>query len=1091
MSPSFRPQPFESLLRWMLAELERKGSIFGIPRERFFRPRAEAPYGQSVFGTFLLTPVGPAAGPHTQLAPNIVCAWLCGARIIELKTVQILDELEIPRPCIDMVDEGYNVEWSQELRLEDSAAEYIKAWALIHVLHRVLGFEGPVGTVFNMSVGYNLEGIQSPRVVRFMERLTDASEEIEEIRTCLQRAFPQLGDVEIPPQVCNSVTLSTMHGCPPEEVERIGRYLLEQRGLHTLIKLNPTLLGRDRVLEILHDRLGFREIVVPEDAFLHDLQYPQAVECIRRLQAVAEERGLSFGIKLSNTLPVCNHRQVLPGEAIYLSGRPLYPIALELFRRLAHEFSGRLLVSFSAGVDAWNVATVLACGARWVTAVTDLLKPGGYMRLGEFLEAIDAEMVRRGAHSLEDLSRNASVELEEAAGRALEEPRYHKAYHPCGLPKVDSPLGRFDCIAAPCVAACPIGQDVPGYAARIAKGDANGALQTVLAHNPLPRVTGLACPHPCESRCTRNAYEEPVAIRALKRFAAERGAVVLRPGPRSDRRVTVVGAGPSGLAAAYFLAYNGVQVTVLEALEQPGGMPAVAPAFRLPAEAVMADIARIVDLGVEIRCGARVEGPPERLLEAGYDAVYLACGLPHDARLGIPGEDGAGVYGAIDWLRRVRRGERPVSGQVVVIGGGNTAVDAARCAQRLVGRPATVLYRRTRAEMPADPEEVSELLEEGNQLVELVSPLEIVLRDGRCVAVRCVRNRLGPPGPDGRPRPEPIPGSEFELEADTVLVAVGQRPDPALLRESRIAVDRAGLIVVDRRTGETTVAGVYAGGDIVRGPATIVQACADGRRAAEAVCGRLGVPFRVPEQASCRLDDEAWLRVGQMRARKERRQQPEQVPVSERTAGATVELCFPEEMARREASRCLQCASVCDRCVDVCPNRANLAYPTVPFRRRLPVLRFREGELVLAGEEEVAIDQERQILHLADWCNECGNCATFCVHQGRPYEEKPRLFLHEASFLQESDNAFFVSGNAIRGRMQGREAVLAMETDGYLFDDGRIRARFAADGALREVVPLAPWDGDLSLRPALEMWVVLRGVRESLPFLAAAVAEAG
>jgi putative selenate reductase len=1083
--PAFRPRPFEDLLRWVLGELEHNGSIFGIPREHFFRPRVDAPYATRVFGREVLTPVGPAAGPHTQLAPNIVCAWLCGARVIELKTVQILDRLEIPRPCIDMADEGYNVEWSQELSLQASATEYIKAWALIHILHRLLGYEGhaPVGTLFNMSVGYDLAGIQSGPVTRFMERLTDATAELDEIREVLKHAFPQFADVDIPAQICNSVTLSTMHGCPPDEIERIGRYLLEKRGLHTLIKLNPTLLGREEVLDILHG-LGFREIPVPEEPFRQDLQYPEAVECIRRLQSVAAPRGLSFGVKLSNTLAVANHRGVLPGETIYLSGRPLYPIALELFRRLARDFSGGLLVSFSAGIDARNVATVLSCGARWVTVVTDLLKPGGYTRLGQYLEAIEAEMDRRGARTLDEFARDTLAQLEEAAVQARVDPRYRKDDHPCGLPKVDSPLERFDCIAAPCVAHCPLGQDVPRYAARIASGDADGALQAVLAHNPLPRITGLACPHPCERRCTRNVYEEPVAIRALKRFAAERGRVGIPPAARVGRRVAIVGGGPSGLAAAFFLACSGVEVTVFEAGEQAGGLPAIAPAFRVPREAVQADVARIAELGVEIRCGYPVAGPPERLLEEGYDAAYLACGLPRDARLGIPGEDGPGVYGALEWLRRVGRGERPVTGgQVLVIGGGNSAIDVARTARRLTGHPATVVYRRTQSEMPADPEEVAALLEEGNRLVELASPVQVLHHEGRCVALVCLRNRLGAPGPDGRPRPEALPGSEFELPADTVVLAVGQRPDPTLFQGSRMALRADGRVAVDPETGETSIPGVFAGGDIVRGPATIVEACADGRRAAEAICRRLGIPLRAPVPLPAALDRAALQRVGRMRARKESRREPGQLPLSAREGFAVVETVLDPQTAQEEASRCLQCSSRCDRCVDVCPNRANLAYRITPLRRRLPVLRCQEGQLVVAGWEEVAIVQERQILHLADWCNECGNCATFCVHVGHPYREKPRLFLEEAAFLREKDNALWLAGDLIRRREQGREMALWLDAGGFRFDDGRVRLRFSFEGELHESVLRAPFTGEISLRPALEMWLVLQGVRESFPFL--------
>ncbi len=315
MSDKMNPLPFAVLLRWILTELEQNQSIFGLPRALFHTPRRDSPYALALYGQHLATPIGPAAGPHTQLAQNIVCAWLCGGRFIELKTVQIMDELEIPRPCIDLADEGYNVEWSQELKLEQSASEYVKAWALIHVLRRLLGWEDvPLGTIFNMSVGYNLEGIQHPRMTRFMDTLADASEELAAIQEALGTQFPQFANLPIPAQVTNNVTLSTMHGCPPDEIERIARYLLEERGLHTTVKLNPTLLGKDEVRRILHDELGFTEITIPDRVFEHDLQYGRAVELIRSLKQVAAARGLVFGVKLSNTLAMANHRGVLPGD---------------------------------------------------------------------------------------------------------------------------------------------------------------------------------------------------------------------------------------------------------------------------------------------------------------------------------------------------------------------------------------------------------------------------------------------------------------------------------------------------------------------------------------------------------------------------------------------------------------------------------------------------------------------------------------------------------------------------------------------------------------------------------------------------------
>ncbi|MEA3376082.1 MAG: putative selenate reductase subunit YgfK, partial [Chloroflexota bacterium] len=423
MSELIRAQPFETLLRWSLAELERNESLFGIHRSLFYAPKADSPYATEMFGDTLATPIGPGAGPHTQLTQNILAAWLSGGRFIELKTVQIMDELEIPRPCIDMADEGYNVEWSQELKLEQSAWEYIKAWVLIHVLRRVLGYEGrvPFGTIFNMSVGYDLEGIQSAPMTRFMERMEDASEEIAELQDVLKAKFPRFSDMEIPSRIVNSVTLSTMHGCPPDEIEAISQYLMEERGLHTFVKLNPTLLGKERVMGILGDHLGFTEIEIPDQVFEHDLQYDQALALIESLTRVATERDLTFGVKLSNTLAVANHRDVLPGDEMYMSGRALYPITMTLFQELTEAFEedeGRgLHVSYSAGADALNVSTILSCGALPVTAVSDLLKPGGYSRFLQYLENLEEEMRERGADSLEELARDRLATVEEEAAR--------------------------------------------------------------------------------------------------------------------------------------------------------------------------------------------------------------------------------------------------------------------------------------------------------------------------------------------------------------------------------------------------------------------------------------------------------------------------------------------------------------------------------------------------------------------------------------------------------------------------------------------------------------------------------------------------
>jgi len=912
-----------------------------------------------------------------------VCAWLSGARFIELKTVQVMDELEIPRPCIDMEDEGYNVEWSQELKLDQSAAEYIKAWVLIHVLRRLLGLEDkvPFGTVFNMSVGYNLEGIQSRPMTQFMDRLKDASSEIANIQEILQEHFPQFADIEIPTSITNNATLSTMHGCPPDEIERIASYLLEERGLHTTIKLNPTLLGKEAVLRILHDDLGFREIQIPDEVFEHDLGYDRAVELIKSLKNIAAQKGLTFGVKLSNTLAMVNHKSALPGEAMYMSGRALYPITINLFHKLAQQFDGELNVSYSAGADALNVTTLLAAGARPVTVVSDLLKPGGYSRLLQYLEDLEAEMQTRGATSLEVLSSEKLVCLEHAAASALTDPRYKKDHHPHGLPKVESGLDLFDCIAAPCVEQCAVCQDVPEYAWMIAQGTYNDALAVILSRNPLPEVTGYVCTHLCQIRCTRNNTDEPVAIRALKRFAVENGQVALPAVEKTEYKVAIIGSGPSGLATAYFLALSGVHATVYEAKDAAGGMLTIAPEFRLPRAVVERDVARITAMGVKIELSHPITTPPEELLKAGFDAVYVACGFQKDAQLDIEGEDGDGVFGALVFLEQVARGEKPDLGsKVLVIGGGNTAMDAARTVQRLTGNPVTVLYRRTRAEMPAEEEELVDLLEEGNVLKELVSPKRVIRKDGRVVGLECVRNRLGESEANGRREPLPKKESEFMMQADSIIVAIGQQPDVSFLDGSTVSLDTRGSIA-------------------------------------------------------------------------------------------------------EEASRCLQCSTLCDKCVEVCPNRANYTYFISPIRFILPKLACENDELVIAGEDVFEVKQSRQIIHVDDFCNECGNCATFCVHEGKPYLEKPRLFLSEATFRSEENNAFFIKGSTIRRREDGRESRLAVEGGIVAFEDDQISLTMSPEFVIQEMSLKKAFSGQRSLRDAAEMAVVLDGAKTGLSFL--------
>jgi putative selenate reductase len=536
------------------------------------------------------------------------------------------------------------------------------------------------------------------------------------------------------------------------------------------------------------------------------------------------------------------------------------------------------------------------------------------------------------------------------------------------------------------------------------------------------------------------------------------------------------------------LALNGIHPTIFEAREMPGGMLAIAPHFRLPPEVVQADIERITGLGAELKLGQRVTRPPEELLGDGFDAVYLACGFQQDASLGIEGIEGEGVYTAIRFLEMVARGEKPDLGsRVLVIGGGNTAMDAARTAQRLTGQPSTVVYRRSQAEMPAEEEELRDLFDEGNELIELASPSRVILEEGRVVALECVRNELGEPGPDGRRRPEPIEGSEFQIEADSIFLAIGQRPDIAFLDGSGITFRRDGSIVTDADTGQAR-AGVYAGGDVARGPAIIIEACADGRRAAEAICKQFGIEFEPPRAQLPELSEEEIVGVKRARAEKCAPQEPALLPVEQRAGFALVELTLSEEAARAEAARCLQCSALCDKCVEVCPNRANYAYRVEPVRWTLPVLSCQNGELIVSGKERFEVRQAHQIVHVDDLCNECGNCATFCVHQGKPYTDKPRIFLDRGTFLEEDENAFYVENSAVFRRDGGEETQVTLQDGGMVLDSPQVRLNLSIDSGtgewkIKQRMLKASFEGTVSLRREAEMAILLNGVLSSLAFL--------
>ena len=891
MSELMIPIPFKELMNWIMTEYRQEGSVFGVHRPYVAGEKSLPIFG----GEKIETPFGPAAGPNTQLAQNIIAGYFAGARFFELKTVQKVDGADlaacISRPCILAEDECYNCEWSTELYVQQAYEEYVKAWCACHILSRICGLGQPDGFVFNMSVGYDLEGIKGPKIDKYLNEMMDASGTpiFQECIKVLREMFPGEEDLiaAIPARISNSVTVSTLHGCPPDEIERIASYLITEKGLHTFVKCNPTLLGYQSARDIL-DGMGYDYIAFGEKHFNEDLQYADAIPMFRRLLALAGERGLEFGLKLSNTFPVDVKQGELPSEEMYMAGKSLFPLTIEMARRVSKEFDGRLRLSYSGGADFFNIDKLFQCGIWPITMATTELKPGGYQRftqIGEKLEAL-------AFHPFTQVD----VNKVEALALAIREDKYHvKAVKPLPRRKLYSKVPLVDCFTAPCKGGCPIGQDIPEYIELCRQGDYASALKVILEKNPLPFITGTICAHHCMDKCTRTFYDRSVQIRDTKLVAAERGydkvmADLRTPAPVCDgKKVAVIGGGPTGMAAAYFCARAGVPTTLFEREAALGGVVRyVIPDFRISDEAIERDAALMRKMGVEVLLSTPAPSV-EELKRQGYTHILFAVGAWKPGRLDIPGN----VKPVIAWMREVKAGKREALGHVAVVGGGNTAMDAARLALRAGAESSTLVYRRTKKYMPADAEELELAMADGVKFLELVSPVE--QKDGKLL---CRKMKLGEPDASGRRSPVDT-GETVELPCDTVISAVGERVDDDELAAYGIHVGEKG-----RPSFATNLPGVYTAGDVFRGPATVVEGIADAAAFAEEVVGHAH-EAAIPEKA---------------------------IPSRESCIAKKGVLC---ESAKREGDRCLVCNTVCQVCADVCPNRANVVVALPDGRRQI------------------------------------------------------------------------------------------------------------------------------------------------------------
>ena len=962
MSELMTPIPFRELMTWITTEYRRDGAVFGV-----HKPYKAGVKKLPIFGEAIETPFGPAAGPNTQLAQNIIAGYFAGARFFELKTVQKMDGADlaacINRPCILAEDECYNCEWSTELYVQQAFEEYVKAWCALKIMSKVYGLGDPNGFVFNVSVGYDLAGIQGEKIDTFLNGMVDASKTpiFQECIAVLKEFFPGESDYidTITPHVSGSVTVSTLHGCPPDEIERIASYLLEKKHLHTFVKCNPTILGYETARSIL-DSMGYDYIAFDDHHFKEDLQYSDAVPMFHRLQALADKEGLEFGLKLSNTFPVDVKAGELPSQEMYMAGKSLFPLTTTMAAMMAKEFGGKLRLSYAGGADAFNIDKLFACGIWPITMATTELKPGGYQRftqIGDKLDALDFKPFT-----------GVDVGGIEALSLAARSDKYHvKAIKPLPRRKLYEKVPLLDCFTAPCKGGCPIHQDIPEYIELCRKGAYASALRLITEKNPLPFITGTICAHNCMTKCMRNYYDEPVNIRATKLVAAEKGydaymAKITPPAPVTDgRKVAVIGGGPTGMSAAYFVGRAGIPVTLFEKADRLGGVVRqVIPAFRISDEAIDKDVALMEKMGVEVKLNT--EAPSvEELKAQGYTHIFFAVGAWKAGRLDIPGN----VVPVIGWLKDMKAGKDVSLGHVAVVGGGNTAMDAARAALRAGAKSSTLVYRRTKKYMPADAEELEMAIADGVEFLELVAPVE--QKDGRLV---CEKMKLGDPDEKGRRKPVPT-GEMVEIPCDTVVSAVGEKVESEVFTRNGITVDEKGIPAF-----KTNVEGVYAGGDAMRGPATVVEGIADAQYFANAVIGEAH-KFAIPAKA---------------------------VATREEAVAKKGVLC---ESAKCEGDRCLTCNVVCQVCADVCPNRANVVI-------ELP-------------------DGRQQILHVDRMCNECGNCAVFCPYDSAPYRDKFTLFLTREGFDESVNNQGFLplGGKKVLVRLDGKvfEADLDSKND--------------------------------------------------------------
>jgi putative selenate reductase len=619
------------------------------------------------------------------------------------------------------------------------------------------------------------------------------------------------------------------------------------------------------------------------------------------------------------------------------------------------------------------------------------------------------------------------INLNIYAEEVLENKAYYKNSFPHNNIKTSRVLTKYDCVHAPCTETCAVSQDVSEYMRHTANGDFGNALNVILKDNPLPNITGNVCDHLCETKCTRMNYDNTLLIRGIKRFNSENDIVELSSAikPNNGLSVAIIGAGPSGLSSAYFLALEGFNVNLYEAKSFAGGMASDSiPFFRLTDEQIKKDVDLIKSLGVTFHFNKKVDSNLFNELKTENDFIHIAVGAKNSKALGIKGENNDKVINQLLFLSKVRRNEKIELGKsVAIIGGGNSAIDAARTANRLVGidGKVTVVYRRTKNEMPADKEEVTALLSEGIELLELTAPQSIELSD-EVLKFNLTKMELGKPDSSGRKRPIEIPNSQFTLMFDSIIPAIGQEVELDFIEGSKLSLNNETL--------ESQFSNIFAGGDAIRGADSLINAIGDGKKIAEQIINRANITSTNTKKSEREID------LSEFQHKQATRIFGKPMPEISLEKRDNFELVHPSlnpEEAIAEATRCLQCDDVCNICIGVCPNFANISFQTESENIPIYKIENRNGEFNPFVDDKFIVEPNPQIFNIGDFCNECGNCNTFCPTNDAPYLTKPKFYLTSNSFNSE-DNCYLFENDVLHFRLNDSVETITQDDKYYIYD---------------------------------------------------------